>query len=271
MDEFLLFIVCVVYNKNINDIVSYNQFLKSSKENKCVRLMVVDNSTEQHIVKNNLEMEKEFIYLNSDGNIGLSKAYNKALAYIDNQKLSTSNIWVMLADDDTIFPEKYLINLIKAIKEIDATGVKCALISTNIKTNNGCMSPFTIKGLAINAFEGETGKYYSNIYAINSGLCIKRDLLKLIGDYDENLFLDYVDIYFFDRVKKAGKGNLLIIDGDVQQKFSAVQDKSNGDSKKRFQIFKKDFTQYCRTTNKSVLFWLFILGKRRLNIMRHSL
>lgn len=267
MDDFLLFIVCVVYNKTVKEIVSYNQFVKSSIDNKCVKFIVVDNSTEKDVVNVNMKMGENLIYLNSNGNVGLSKAYNNVLRYIDSQKFSTKNIWVMLADDDTDFSQNYLNNLIKTIESFDETCKNYALISTNIKSNYGCMSPFSIKGLKIRAFEGKCGACYSDVYAINSGLCIKRDLLKLIGDYDETLFLDYVDVYFFDRVRKIGKDCLLIIDGDVHQKFSAVQKEKKVCSKKRFFIFKKDFTQYCKATKKSKFFWLFVLCKRWLNIV----
>ncbi len=268
MNEPILFIVCVIYNKYIAEITSFNQFINFSVENKGVKLLIVDNSIEDTIVRANKEISNDYIYIFSGGNVGLSRAYNNALKFIDTHYNQSENMWVMIADDDTFFSKEYLANLLETILDINATGKRCSLISTNIKSNIGCMSPFTIKGLNIKAFEGQIGNYYSGVYAINSGLCIKRDLLKLIGDYDEKLFLDYVDIYFFDRVRKVESDSLLIIDGDVYQNFSAVQRREYKNLKGRYLIFKKDFTKYCKVTNKSKMFWLYILFKRRLNILR---
>lgn len=72
------FAVMVIYNRNLNDSLSF-----SSLKNTGVEIFVCDNSTKD-MKNSSFESERVHI-LSMGGNVGLSKAYNKAVESIDGR------------------------------------------------------------------------------------------------------------------------------------------------------------------------------------------
>ena len=124
-----LYIVCVIYNKKITDIRSLNNFFRLKEKHSFIKIMIMDNSSEKYSSHNQKIWEKEYkdeiIYLNNNGNVGLSKAYNKALDYIPEKKYT-----VMISDDDTLFSDEYLGNIIRALKK-GRTDIISGIVSTD--------------------------------------------------------------------------------------------------------------------------------------------
>ncbi|WP_081931556.1 glycosyltransferase family 2 protein [Bifidobacterium magnum] len=92
--------VIVVYNHEIKDIPSLALLQKSDYIN---RIIICDNSTDAGIIRDNVETSESKVkikYIQMHGNVGLSKAYNRAVSE------STSDFIVIL-DDDTPLPEDF--------------------------------------------------------------------------------------------------------------------------------------------------------------------
>ena len=88
--------IIVLYNCSCLESTSY----KSLKENG-VRVIVCDNSTRDYGNKNIVESDG-YIYINMNGNKGLSKAYNAAL-----NQISDDCQFICLFDDDTNISKEY--------------------------------------------------------------------------------------------------------------------------------------------------------------------
>ena len=260
-----LYILTIVYNTKIEDIKSLDVFLSFKEKHPDTVLLIADNSVDQSILASNEGCTLPVTYIPCGGNVGISKAYNKALGTIKD-----SSFRVMLSDDDTLFSQEYMENMYEASgKDENRDRLFCGLIDTN----NGWMSPRTIRTTNA-AFPFMLRKpvpgVYSNRNPVNSGLCIPGHLISSIGGYDERLFLDYVDYLFMDKIRAKGYGEVLLVPGKIVQDFSGFSDDIDS-TLKRWEIFRKDFTTYCELTHKSWFYKNYLLARRSVNIKVQTL
>lgn len=230
-----LYIVCILYNRTIEEISSLDVFLDLADRYDLVKLMIMDNSSEAFAARNREVCEtiyrNRITYTYNGGNIGLSKAYNKALGMIKDDSFFT-----MWTDDDTVFSKKYLENVIKAIK----LG-KGDIIGGIIKTQDKIISPLKqLSPLFVDAMYIKKEGTYENIYCINTGLAVKSTVFDAVGRYDERLFLDAVDHLFCDRLTDKGLNRIIIVPGDITQDYS-MQTNDLSARRKRHKIFVRDW------------------------------
>ncbi|HZX75139.1 MAG TPA: hypothetical protein VFE57_12005, partial [Cyclobacteriaceae bacterium] len=155
-----LLIVIVVFEKKPLETSAF-QSLNSIREE--ALLMIYDNSS----LPSHVEVENT-IYLHDASNPGVSKAYNTAstLAKSRNKK------WLMLADQDTSFPESLFEKYQMAI-----TDSSSKLIVPLLTDHLGLVSPFRFskgKGRRIQSIKAGTLELSSFRFA-NSGVLIALD------------------------------------------------------------------------------------------------
>lgn len=250
-----LFGIIVVYNKNVNDSVTY-QCLKKQKG---LQIVVCDNSTRDY--ENCAVVESEgYQYINMNGNAGLSKAYNKALDYIASVNPEMKG-YVALFDDDTFIPEAYFIKLKEEIKE-----KRSDIFLPVVRDEIGILSPSVMKKYYCHrAPEDLWSIKKEELCGINSGMAIRLRLFKKYR-YNERIFLDYVDHNFIRDMRKR-KRKVSIMDVEIQQTFS-----SNTDSKEksmiRFGIFKKDINEFYRKGFWNRFFFYYVITRRKMQLTR---
>ena len=254
-------IVCIVYNKLLSEIRSMEEFLLLQAAHGDVRICVYDNSVTE-AAEQNLRLSKEkygnIHYTGNGGNLGLSKAYNRMLT-----ETGTGD-WLLWTDDDTYFSSEYLENVYQETK----TGL-VPVISGVVKTQTGSvLSPVTAADHR--ALGSSAGKTVEDVYCINSGLCINREVYDRIGFYNEKLFLDMIDYWLFDEMRKRGIREVMIIPGEITQDFSGKGAAALKPMLRRFSIYRKDFRAYCELEGKSFFYREKILIRRYLNILRQG-
>lgn len=246
-----LFFIIVIYNQ----LISENNLINSLK--KFGPVVIVDNSTENAIRDNNdifCEQQK-FVYIDMEGNKGISKAYNTALKRIQRKE---KNFWFMTLDQDTIVSESYLENVKKSIEENPSVKIKTGLINFN----SGIASPKNNKNHSIT----RTG-IFKDIICINSCLVLHSDLIKRVNGYDENLFLDMVDYLLFYKINSIQLEKIEVVEGYIYQNFSGEEYTDYSKTIKRYRMYKADFVRYCQITKKGNLYKYKTLLRRRLNIV----
>lgn len=254
-------IVCVIYNKSIESVTSLNAFCRLADSQEDVRILLFDNSVDADILSLNrkTKLADYFSYFPNNENVGLSKAYNKALSMID------SDSWIMWTDDDTLFSDEYMNNAYEA-----ARNNKCDIIAGVVTTNlHTTLSPVFMK--KDNAKELSCGNTYDHLYCINSGLCVKKTVYELIGKYDETLFLDMIDYWFFDEASRRNINRVYLVPGEIIQSFSGNSKSPIKSQMKRFKIYKKDFKKYCAIEHKPYSYKMKILTKRFFGIIYKSM
>ena len=245
-----MYSILVIYNKKVIESPTY-QFIKNEK---CIQCIVCDNST---MDMNNKEIVEQdgYTYLSMDGNAGLSKAYNKALDFIQSINKEMDG-YVILLDDDTLLTDEY-------ITEVKRCMHFCSDIFLPIVRDElGIMSPCLVQDevisrveqkVDINAYEKQ------DLSGINSGMLIRLDVFKDYR-YDEHLFLDIVDHYINKEMKEKNK-IIQIMNVEIQQNFSANSNEKES-AKNRFKIFKKD-SQYYFKKKKN---YKYVVGKRKIRL-----
>ena len=240
-----LYAILVIYNKSVIDSCTY----MFCKEHKDINLIICDNSTEEN--DNSALVENDgYVYMDMQGNKGLSKAYNKALDFLMNK-----DGYVILLDDDTILNEDYL----KCVKDLN-----CDIAIPIVKDEVSILSPSNIKKGVVSRWDGKS--VLESFTAINSGMVISLNVFKNYR-YDENLFLDYVDHQF---LKDMYDKNIKILNCTIQQKFSGNETADLNASYQRFKIFKKD-SKYFYRKNRKIYFYVVYKREFRLILQYKSL
>lgn len=151
------------------------------------------------IVVNNGEEDFEFngfdnlIFKKLDGNYGIAYAQNVGI----RNAIKEGADFILLSDQDTIYPENYINQFLPYLNEGNAQ-LYCPIFFDNVKN---VYSPIMIKKFKSVSFVNEPTFVQ---HAIASGSIIDVDCLNKVGLMDENLFIDYVDFEFCWRLTNCG-------------------------------------------------------------------
>ena len=247
----IFYAVVVVYNTDVNNSITLRN-LKSITYH-TINVIVVDNSIKE------IGNEKECIingwtYISMNGNAGLSKAYNEALNYINDDNEGV----VVWFDDDTNVTQEYF-----DVLEIEL----------NNKRDVDIFVPM---------IQGQDGKFWSpNEYryirnkqlkdryqqidnerfnAINSCTAVRINVYKNYR-YTEKLFLDQVDHQFFEDQRNLGR-KFEKLDVIIHHNFSTRSKMSSIEKVKiRYAIMIPDFLIFCNKSKaRYFLGWIKITG-----------
>lgn len=232
----MFYVVVVLYNKNIYESQSIQHIMQLCAKD--IKIIVLDNSTDDYVERNKLWGEQKGIcYYSMGGNVGLSKAYNFALSLLKSKNENDLVIWF---DDDTPVKKEYF-----EILRIKAMNKDYDVFTPIIYGQNGVIySPNEtgfLKGKYIKSPDEavDTNKFN----AINSCLAVR---LKVYRNYlyDESLFMDCVDTKLFDDFRKMNV-HFCVLPVKIYQNFFQHSKKLNVDKYwARFQIRIKDTATY---------------------------
>lgn len=197
--------IIVVYNKNVRDSITCRCIRQIA--NYDVEIVIVDNS---EIDQDNIGIcrEQGYIYIAMEGNKGLSRAYNVA---IDQVKADI----MILFDDDTNVSNEYFAVLDKAVADHPDVDIFAPIVYGQ---NNVIYSPNEFHFLKNHLIKNKNDIVAQERFnAIASCLAIRERVFDGYR-FDEKLFLDQVDQYFFCEQRKLGR-KFLKIDTVIHQNF----------------------------------------------------
>lgn len=203
MNTYDIDLVIVTYNPNINLLLNLIDSIKHQVRN----IYIVDNSNPKC---NKLEKLENINVIYLEENMGIAYAQNVGL----KAALENSAKYVMLSDQDTIYPSNYVVNMIEAFSADNNVAAIAPLFKdiNQKKDNEG----FIVKKRLFGSKLIYPKKGFHEVFqVIASGKIILSKYLKDIGFMDESLFIDYVDIEWCWRAKKhkykiIGNANVLI-------------------------------------------------------------
>jgi rhamnosyltransferase len=211
-----IFALITLYNPQL---AVKNNILKLSKQvSKC---FLLDNSNIFNEVFENIDKS---LYIPNYKNLGISKAFNKVLK---SEKFD-NNDYLIFFDQDFEIQENYVQLLIKYFEQYEE------------EFYIGCFGPVIYDR---NTNQNSMSRHYhTHLHGdisivpriITSSLLIRYDIIKRIGFWDENIFLDWSDFDLSYRVRKFG------FNCAVTSKV--VLNHQLGDNSKK--IFGKEFTCY---------------------------
>lgn len=227
-----LYVIVVMYNENCDESISCNALLNIKIP---FNVIVVDNST---VFNNNNVFCKTNMweYITMKGNMGISKAYNKAI-----NSINLKDCWVVLMDQDTYISSDYFQRLNELIIKNPEVWIKVPIV----KDKSQYLSPSLIGKYSVKRIKNiETTINNRNLTAINSGMAIYSKVFEKIN-YDERFFLDYIDHNFIREYKAKFNCNIDIINSTLEQSFSDDKHNNISSDKTRFKIYLQDFKLFC--------------------------
>lgn len=248
----------VLYNKSYKDSPTMNYLLNSDFYlNGRVEIYVADNSTKDYSNKN-LSIFKNVVYLDMQGNRGLSKAYNRAISEI-KKRHRLKNTLIVLMDDDSLFPNDYFDTLMNSVDSKNDIYLPIVTINTG-----QIISPCREKRGFIKSIKDISEVNRNNISGINTGMAIKGNIFNDFS-YNEELFLDYVD-HDFMRYAKHRNLNIKITNSKIEQEFSLMTDNYKA-TVNRFKIYRKDIKTYYKKERFGLFHSFYLILYRKYEIL----
>lgn len=189
------FLIITSYNSDQKSLLS----LLNSIQFQVDKIFIIDNTPDGLGRLDNFKNEKiEIIYLNE--NTGIGHTQNIGI----KEALKEGANYIILSDDDTVYPKDYIEEMIKVFAEKKSEKIAAAApLYKNILT--GKIRPFVLKTpLGFKKFYPLQKGYYEIFQAIASGLVINTKYLEDIGFMREDFFMDWIDLEWCWRAIKKG-------------------------------------------------------------------
>ena len=227
-------VICVLYDQKLTAGDTWNTLLEPVLHR--AQIVLADNSDDTQLREENRSAADSCgaVYIDMQGNRGLPAAYNRAVGAAVGE-------WIVIADQDTVFPGNYL-----QVLEEAAGKTEYDVLVPVVKAGQKILSPCLKKGSRFVPVETEvlTGEAIQKAFFINAGLAFRRELLEDPEiRYDEQLFLDFVDFDLVNRLRTRARTKVRfgqLPDVVLQQQFSGTEKRTAEQDLQRFRHFVHD-------------------------------
>ncbi len=213
-----IFAVIVLYKTKLSDSKTFLSLTQSLNLNgAALNVLIYDNSPEFNLKTNFNYREWNITYIPDADNNGVSKAYN-AGAKIAAQK---GIEWIIIFDQDTVFPENTIAIYTKAIIDYPAYKIFTPIMFIS---ENVIVSPCKFKlmrGSSLNYLDPGPNTF-RNLSAINCGMCINLRSFEQNEGYNEKIRLDFSDHDFIKRFKNKVSEKFIVLDLKVRHDLSTT-------------------------------------------------
>lgn len=172
----------------------------------CTRVVLVDNASSEGMrrhLRDRAEAGPALTLIENDDNRGLAAAQNQGLEIAR----SAGADWILLLDDDSVPAPHMVARLLEGWRSL-ADRHRVGLLSPRLSDAEGTLKPYLLSsGTGWDLRRGRMGSgavVRDGVFAIASGSLIRRDVLDLVGPMAGPFFIDYVDIEFSLRLRRAG-------------------------------------------------------------------
>lgn len=209
--------IIVTYNPNLSQLSVCVSSLLPQVE----KIIIVKNSSEK-LDFSEFQNEK-IIQIQLEKNFGIAYAQNRGI----DKSFELGSKWILLSDQDTVFPKNYVSNFEKKIKIFGKNKIYAPTFFNEVKNQKEPVSVSILKSVIPSG--NEAVKVF---HAISSGMIFYKEVFQKIGGMKDVLFIDYVDFEFCWRAKKFGIETLCFPDTEINHQL--------GDSYKK--VFGKKIT-----------------------------
>jgi GT2 family glycosyltransferase len=223
-------VIMVIYNRRLHECQTYNSLAYSAQNTReKITLIVIDNSPTKMYDEGDHNCFS-IHYIHNIDNPGVSKAYNQGAELAS----SMAKKWLLLTDQDTIFPANSMDTYIKGI----INDYKQQIFVPRLYYSKGLLSPVKYlfkRGWPLNNIEQGVHSF-RYLSVINSGMLVNLELFLKVNGYNEKVRLDFSDYVFIDRVKQYHR-TFTILNIDCVQEVSFEVNSSKDLSLLRFKYF----------------------------------
>lgn len=122
--------------------------------------------------------------------------------------------WILLSDQDTVFPENYVCDFAKKIKIFGKNKIYAPTFFNEVKNQKEPVSVSLSKSIVPSGAE-----VIPVFHAITSGTIFSREVFEKTGGIKEELFIDYVDFEFSWRARHFGIQTLCFPDIEIRHQL----------------------------------------------------
>lgn len=248
--------IIVLFNPDLNHLCAFIDSILNQVES----VILVDN-TPTSIKKYDVSLfvKDRVVYLDLGDNLGIAKAHNVGI----NKSIELGVDYFIIFDQDSSIEENLVSSLVSLYEILIDNGEKVAAIGPaylDIKTD--ILAPaIQFNGLKVNRVPIDKNSLYTKAdYIISSGTLISVEAIKEIGEMQEDLFIDYVDVEWGLRAKQ--KGYQCFIANQVLMRHSIGDSSIKVPFSKKFVNIHSDFRKYFILRNAM---YLIIYSKLPLN------
>lgn len=180
-------IITVTYNK-IPALVNFERALE-----RVDYVIICDNSSDTSVtgyLEGYCKSNPHFVLLKNNDNLGISKAYNKAVEYA--RQLGV--FWLYFFDDDANFDVEWIGSAKSSWLELEAAGVPVGILAPIISNNPSYL----------HSNVGFRSRFSTISSVITSGIFTNTAVFKRSGGYNPDFFVDWADLELARRVRKSG-------------------------------------------------------------------
>lgn len=206
IDKKEIAIEVVLYNPQKEDIIRLNRYL-----NDFDLVIFFDNTEDNRSYLHLIEKHEKLVYIHLKENMGLSYAYNYAINYCNRNKID----YLCTMDQDSIFESK------------DIQEIKKVIFSNDNDDKVAIYSPIIIfEGKKKSSVIKNKSSYTDVEWVISSGtfinlnIIIKENIL-----FDENYFIDRVDVDFCKQIKLKGYKIIRCNKSELKQSLGELTNK----------------------------------------------
>jgi rhamnosyltransferase len=213
----------MLYNPKMEVLGNIESYL-----NQVELLLIIDNSEvkNEKLISILIEINK-IKYIDNKGNLGVSRALNQA----SELAISLGFKFLLTMDQDSKAPEDMVRDLLLSSKELQNVGIVSPLHADKFNTHlkfNGIVNKLKV--------------------VKTSGNIINLDAFLEIGEFDKDLFIDYVDIEYCYRLKQ-NKYGIYRINNIILEHNEADIDERKFLNKKYYPYNHQPFRFYYKTRN----------------------
>jgi rhamnosyltransferase len=232
--------VMVLYKKRVGESETLLSLAKSSSGSpEKIDIVIYDNSPMPQWRDGERHHDGFRIHYVSDpSNPGVSKAYNVGFELAREMHKK----WLLLLDQDTLFPEGALAVYAAHMEKHGEAALLAPMLVCERRIYSPCRQVLNVNFPLHSIRHGWVGT--KGVSVLNSGMCVRVDAFERIGGFDERIRLDFADHDFMRRYRK-NFANFLLIDMACQHSFS---DKETSD----VDISLTRFGHYCEGAKNSI-------------------
>jgi rhamnosyltransferase len=232
--------VMVLYRKRVGESKTLLSLAKSlSGRPEKIDIVIYDNSPTSQWHDDGKERDGFHIrYISDPSNPGVSKAYNDGFELARQLRKK----WLLLLDQDTVFPEGALATYAANIAKYGEPPLLVPMLVCDGRIYSPCRHVANVN-FPLHAIRPGWART-KGFSVLNSGMCIRLDAFEKTGGFDERIRLDFADHDFMRRYRKYFT-NFLVMDMVCQHGFS---DKETWD----ISISLARFGRYCEGARNSM-------------------
>lgn len=172
----------------------------------CAQVVLVDNASSEEVrrgLRDRASAAPSLTLIENDENVGLAVAQNQGLEVAR----TVGADWILLLDDDSVPAPDMVARLLDGWRSL-ADRRRVGLLSPRLSDAEGTLKPYLLSsGTGWDLRRGRMvpgAVVRDGVFAIASGSLIRRCVLDVVGPMAGPFFIDYVDIEFSLRLRRAG-------------------------------------------------------------------